>query len=283
MPKIWRIIDIVEWAEIYFKEKDFDSPRLEIEWLLCALLDCNRIDIYLRFEEPLSKQQLKKLKTWISRRIKKEPLQYITGSCDFYGRDFIVNPNVLIPRPETERLIDIALNKLDNSSELRILEVGTGSGCIAVTLGLEIPNSYIYAVDISPNALEVANINKQRQKAENVNFLEMDILKFIPDETFDCLISNPPYIPKEELKVLMKDVKDYEPLIALTDNSDGLIFYKKFADIASNIIKPGGYIILEVGLKDHPKLVSRLFSELGYETQLEKDFNGDDRVIIIKV
>jgi release factor glutamine methyltransferase len=283
MPKVWRIIDIVEWAEIYFKEKDFDSPRLEIEWLLCALLDCNRIDIYLRFEEPLSKQQLKKLKTWISRRIKKEPLQYITGSCDFYGRDFIVNPNVLIPRPETERLIDIALNKLDNSSELRILEVGTGSGCIAVTLGLEIPNSYIYAVDISPNALEVANINKQRQKAENVNFLEMDILKFIPDETFDCLISNPPYIPKEELKVLMKDVKDYEPLIALTDNSDGLIFYKKFADIASNIIKPGGYIILEVGLKDHPKLVFRLFSELGYETQLEKDFNGDDRVIIIKV
>jgi release factor glutamine methyltransferase len=283
MPKIWRIIDIVEWAEIYFKEKDFDNPRLEIEWLLCALLDCNRIDIYLRFEEPLSKQQLKKLKTWISRRIKKEPLQYITGSCDFYGRDFIVNPNVLIPRPETERLIDIALNKLDNSSELRILEVGTGSGCIAVTLGLEIPNSYIYAVDISPNALEVANINKQRQKAENVNFLEMDILKFIPDKTFDCLISNPPYIPKEELKVLMKDVKDYEPLIALTDNSDGLIFYKKFADIASNIIKPGGYIILEVGLKDHPKLVSRLFSELGYETQLEKDFNGDDRVIIIKV
>ena len=283
MPKVWRIIDIVEWAEIYFKEKDFDSPRLEIEWLLCALLDCNRIDIYLRFEEPLSKQQLKKLKTWISRRIKKEPLQYITGSCDFYGRDFIVNPNVLIPRPETERLIDIALNKLDNSSELRILEVGTGSGCIAVTLGLEIPNSYIYAVDISPNALEVANINKQRQKVENVNFLEMDILKFIPDKTFDCLISNPPYIPKEELKVLMKDVKDYEPLIALTDNSDGLIFYKKFADIASNIIKPGGYIILEVGLKDHPKLVSRLFSELGYETQLEKDFNGDDRVIIIKV
>ena len=283
MPKVWRIIDIVEWAEIYFKEKDFDNPRLEIEWLLCALLDCNRIDIYLRFEEPLSKQQLKKLKTWISRRIKKEPLQYITGSCDFYGRDFIVNPNVLIPRPETERLIDIALNKLDNSSELRILEVGTGSGCIAVTLGLEIPNSYIYAVDISPNALEVANINKQRQKAENVNFLEMDILKFIPDKTFDCLISNPPYIPKEELKVLMKDVKDYEPLIALTDNSDGLIFYKKFADIASNIIKPGGYIILEVGLKDHPKLVSRLFSELGYETQLEKDFNGDDRVIIIKV
>ena len=283
MPKVWRIIDIVEWAEIYFKEKDFDNPRLEIEWLLCALLDCNRIDIYLRFEEPLSKQQLKKLKTWISRRIKKEPLQYITGSCDFYGRDFIVNPNVLIPRPVTERLIDIALNKLDNSSELRILEVGTGSGCIAVTLGLEIPNSYIYAVDISPNALEVANINKQRQKAENVNFLEMDILKFIPDETFDCLISNPPYIPKEELKVLMKDVKDYEPLIALTDNSDGLIFYKKFADIASNIIKPGGYIILEVGLKDHPKLVSRLFSELGYETQLEKDFNGDDRVIIIKV
>ena len=283
MPKIWRIIDIVEWAEIYFKEKDFDNPRLEIEWLLCALLDCNRIDIYLRFEEPLSKQQLKKLKTWISRRIKKEPFQYITGSCDFYGRDFIVNPNVLIPRPETERLIDIALNRLYNSSELRILEVGTGSGCIAVTLGLEIPNSYIYAVDISPNALEVANINKQRQKAENVNFLEMDILKFIPDETFDCLISNPPYIPKEELKVLMKDVKDYEPLIALTDNSDGLIFYKKFADIASNIIKPGGYIILEVGLKDHPKLVSRLFSELGYETQLEKDFNGDDRVIIIKV
>lgn len=283
MPKTWRIIDIVQWAKVYFKEKNFDNPRLEIEWLLCSLLDCNRIDIYLRFEEPLSKTQLKVLNNWVSRRIKLEPLQYITGFCNFYGRDFIVNSQVLIPRPETEHLIDITLEKTDSLRHSKILDVGIGSGCIALTLGLERSEYHVFGIDISLEALGVANQNKQKHNVKNVDFFEMDFLKEIPKETFDVIVSNPPYISKEEIPYLMKDVKEYEPIVALTDNSDGLTFYKRFSKIAKTLINPGGYMILEVGINNHPDLVFNLFFKLGYNVELKKDFNGDDRVVIVNV
>ena len=162
MPSTWRVIDLIHWAETYLKEKEFDNPRAEIEWLLCALLDCDRLNVYLRFEEPLSQSQLTILRNWVKRRLKNEPLQYITGSCDFYGRQFLINSKVLIPRPETERLVDIAIEKMYGIDSPSILDVGTGSGCIATTLGLEIPDSKVMGVDISLDALEVANENKAK-------------------------------------------------------------------------------------------------------------------------
>jgi release factor glutamine methyltransferase len=152
MPSTWRVIDLIHWAESYLKEKKFDNPRAEIEWLLCALLDCNRLNVYLRFEEPLSQSQLTTLRSWVKRRLKNEPLQYITGSCDFYGRQFLINSQVLIPRPETERLIDIAIEKMKGIDSPTILDVGTGSGCIATTLGLEIPASKVLGLDVSLDA-----------------------------------------------------------------------------------------------------------------------------------
>ena len=153
MLSTWRVIDLIHWAESYLREKKFENPRLEIEWLLCALLDCNRLNVYLRFEEPLSQTQLTTLRSWVKRRLTKEPLQYITGSCDFYGRQFLINSKVLIPRPETERLVDIAIEKMKGIDSPTIIDVGTGSGCIATTLGLEIPSSEIMGVDISLDAL----------------------------------------------------------------------------------------------------------------------------------
>ena len=283
MPKIWRIIDIIQWAEVYFKEKNFQNPRSEIEWLLCSLLDCSRIDIYLRFEEPLIKDQLEVLRKWIIRRAKQEPLQYITNKCNFYGRDFTVNSSVLIPRPETERLIDIALDKIKKIDKPKIFEVGVGSGCIAITLGLERPDAEIHAIDISQKALKVASQNKTKLKAKNINLSKMDIFESSPEIAFDLFISNPPYIGKDEIEGLEKNVKDYEPLIALTDDQDGYKFYKKFAKTTLKSVKIGGYAILEVGIKNHPKEVSRIFSKQGYQTILKKDYNGDDRVLIVKV
>ena len=162
MPKIWRIIDLINWAESYFKEKGFENPRAEIEWLLRALLNCDRMDVYLRFEEPLSQTQLATLRAWVKRRVEKEPLQYITGSCDFYGREFLVNKHVLIPRPETERLIDTAIDKLKSIKSRNILDVGTGSGCIATTLGLELPESTVLGLDVSDAAIGIANENKEK-------------------------------------------------------------------------------------------------------------------------
>lgn len=282
--KIWRIIDLINWTESYFKEKGFENPRSEIEWLLRSVLDCSRIDVYLRFEEPLSKTQLATLRDWVKRRLEREPLQYITGSCDFYGREFSVNKNVLIPRPETERFIDTALDKLKGIDLPNILDIGTGSGCIATTLGLEIPNSTILGIDISADALGIANKNKENLNADNVSFEEMDILEQVPEGQFDLLVSNPPYIPKNEMNGLMKDVQEFEPSVALTDQKDGLTFYKRFAKIGKEVVKSGGWMILEVGLGEHPNAVKNIFMESGYpDTDLIKDYNGDDRVLLVPI
>ena len=284
MPSTWRVIDLIHWAESYLKEKEFDNPRAEIEWLLCALLDCNRLNVYLRFEEPLSQSQLSILRSWVKRRLKNEPLQYITGSCDFYGRQFLINSQVLIPRPETERLIDIAIEKMKGIDSPTILDVGTGSGCIATTLGLEIPASKVLGVDISLDALEVANENKSKLCSENVLFIEMDILNTFPEKLFDLLVSNPPYIPKNEMENLMKDVKDFEPVIALEDENNGFTFYKRFAEIGRTLVKPGAWFVLEVGMGDHPRMVQSIFSNSGYlNVELIKDYNGDNRVLVVQV
>ena len=284
MPKTWRVIDLINWAESYFKEKGFENPRSEIEWLLRAVLKCNRMDVYLRFEEPLSQSQLATLRSWVKRRLEREPLQYITGFCDFYGREFSVNEHVLIPRPETERLIDTALEKVKGLDSPSILDIGAGSGCIATTLGLEILGSTVLGIDVSEDAIGIANKNKEKLEAENVSFQKMNILEQQPEGEFDVLVSNPPYIPKGEMDGLMKDVKDFEPTVALTDQKDGLIFYKRFAEVGKEVVKSGGWIILEVGLEDHPSAVKNIFSESGFpDTELIKDYNGDDRVLVIKI
>ena len=284
MPKTWRIIDLITWAESYFKEKGFKNPRSEIEWLLRALLGCSRMDVYLRFEEPLSKTQLGTLRAWVKRRLEREPLQYITGSCDFYGREFSINKHALIPRPETERLIDIALDKLNEIDSPNILDVGTGSGCIAITLGLEIPGSTVLGIDVSEKAIQIANKNAKSLDAGNVSFHEMDFLHNIPQGSFDLMVSNPPYIPKGEMDGLMTDVKDFEPTVALTDEKDGLSFYKRFAEIGKDLVKINGWIILEVGLGDHPNKVKDNIIESGYpDTELIKDYNGDDRVLVVAI
>ena len=284
MLQSWRIIDIIDWAESYFKDKDFENPRIEIEWLLRYLLKCSRLDLYLRFEEPLSQSQLFILRTWIKRRVSREPLQYITEHLDFYGREFFIGPGALIPRPETEMLIDIALDKLGNIDSPNILDVGTGSGCIAITLGLEISSANVLGVDISMDALTIANKNKKKLFAGDVSFEQIDILKRIPVDKYDILISNPPYITKDEISSIDTDIKDFEPIIALTDNKDGLTFYRRFAKIALDIVNIGGGLILEVGQKSHPEKAKNIFNKMGFHnTKLIKDYNGDNRVLLIQV
>ena len=282
MSKIWRIIDIINWAEKYFSQNQFTNPKLEIEWLLRSLLKCNKLDIYLRFEEPLDSRQLSVLRSWIKRRVKNnEPLQYITGSCEFYGRRYIVNSKVLIPRQETERLIDIVIDKSNMVEKPDILDVGTGSGCIASTLALEISKANVFGIDISLDAIKVAEENKARLNVKNVFFYEMNILIDTPSQTYDFLISNPPYVSQNEMKNLSKEIKNFEPHIALTDFDDGLIFYHRLGEIGREILKLNGWIILEVGKEKHSSKVYSIFKNLYYRNlALIKDFNGDNRVLI---
>ena len=284
MASSWRVIDLIQWAESYFKKLLFDKPRAEIEWLLCALLNCERLDLYLRYDEPLSKPQLDTLRGWVKRRLEKEPLQYITGVCEFYGRDFFVTPDVLIPRPETERLIDIALKKLKSVKSPRILDIGTGSGCIAITMAVERPDATVLGIDNSSGALTIAKRNSINLKAIEHSFIKMNILESTPKGKFDLIISNPPYISKKEIPELMKDVIGFEPESALTDYRDGLTFYKRFAEIAPKIIHNDSLFIFEVGLKEHPQKVYNIFSNQGYTNiELIKDYNGDDRVIVVQI
>lgn len=283
IKKTWRIIEIIKWGEEYFKLKGFENPKQEIEWLLCDLLQLKRIDLYLKFEDIINKSKLKKLKSWIKRRIDREPLQYITGKVEFYGLKFISTPQALIPRPETERLVDITLNSLKKIPEPKILEIGTGSGCVSIAVSNKKPRANILSLDISKNALELAEINAKSNNCKNINFLEMDFLNEIPDGKFDILISNPPYIPQKEIENIMPEVKNYEPRIALTDFEEGLNFYFRIAKVGRTLI-PNGIIILEVGLGNHPQKVFSLFKEAGFDQlELIKDYNNNERILKINI
>ena len=271
--KIWRLIDILNWGEKYFKEKVFDNPRIEIEALLQHIIGCKKIDLYLQFENTVTPENLIILRGLIKRRVNREPMQYIIGSSEFYGRKFFVNQDVLIPRPETEKLIDVSINILSKKENPIILDVGTGSGCIGVTIALEIPFSSVIAIDISNSALSIAKKNADTYGLKNIQ----DI-----NHTADLLISNPPYISQEEIPDLMIDVKNFEPMVALTDNSDGLEFYRKFSNIIPQVVKKNGVTILEVGRGDHPERVKEIFSKAGYDNiESVRDLNKDTRVLVI--
>ena len=280
--KIWRLIDLINWGETYFKDKNFDNPRSEIEWLLQDLLNYKKIDLYLKFEEEIDSEKLFILKSWIKRRISREPLQYITGKADFYGRSYFVNNKVLIPRPETEILIDAAIKNLFKKKNPFIIDIGTGSGCIGITLAIEIKKSNVLSIDISKDALLIAKNNAENHNIKNIKFLEIDVLKNDINQKADLIISNPPYISKNELSTLMPEVKNHEPKISLTDNKDGFTFYERFVSLFPKILKNDGVAIIEVGREEHSIKVLEIFKKNGMKNiKVVKDLNSDNRAVII--
>ena len=280
--KTWRIIDIINWGEKYLKDKSFDSPRNEIEILLLHLIGCKKIDLYLDFEKVIKPEDLIILRGWIKRRVNREPIQYIIGHSEFYGRRFNVNHHVLIPRPETETIINTSIDALSKKNNPVIIDIGTGSGCIGITLALEIPHSKVFAIDISEAALSIAKKNAELYNLKNIEFIKMNFLSEDINHNVDLLVSNPPYIPQKEISSLMRDVKEYEPMMALTDNSNGLVFYKKLSKIIPDVVKKNGVTIIEVGRGDHYNKVKEVFSKEGYkDIETIRDLNKDKRVLII--
>ena len=280
--KIWRLIDLIKWGETYFKDKNFDNPRSEIEWLLQDLLNYKKIDLYLKFEEEVDLKKLSILKSWIKRRVSREPIQYITSKADFYGRSYFVNNKVLIPRPETEILIDAAIQNLLKKKNPFIIDIGTGSGCIGITLAIEIKKSNVLSIDISKDALLIAKNNAEHHNINNIQFLEIDILKNDINKKADLIISNPPYINKNELSTLMPEVRNHEPKISLTDNKDGFTFYERFVSLFPKILKNDGAAIIEVGSGEHSIGVLEIFKKNGIKNiKVIKDLNNDNRAVII--
>ena len=278
--KPWRIIDVINWGVDYFENKSFENPRLEIEIFLQHIFDCKKIDLYINFENEVSSHDLNTLKGYIKRRLENEPSQYIVGKSNFYGRNFYVDNNVLIPRPETEILINECIEFLSMKNNPEIIDIGTGSGCIGITLAKEIPSSNVIAIDFSEKALAVAEENAKNIGIKNIDFVKSDFLKQSINLRADLLVSNPPYIPKEDISNLMSDVKEYEPREALTDNLDGLEFYRVFSKKFDPMIKIDGALIVEVGKDKHPLKAKKIFEQSEHvKVEMINDYNGDIRVL----
>jgi len=281
MKKEWTIIDLVKWGTEFFEGKSIESARLNIELLLCDVLKIDRMTIYTQFDKPVAKQELARLKEFVKRRAAREPLQYIIGSQNFCGLDFVVNKSVLIPRPETELLVEKVIDNVMSSklSSPRILDIGTGSGCIALTLGHNIPNALITAVDNENAALEVARENAKKLQIKNVEFVQSDILKSLLESApYDIIVSNPPYIDHAEYGKSQPEVLEYEPKSALTDYAGGLTFYQRFAEIFKELLADRGQFFLEIGYGQESDVL-RLLREAGYSVSSERDFAGIPRII----
>lgn len=264
-----------------------EQPRLDAELLLAHVLELRKEDLIIRPDQELTDSQEEKFQQLVERRRRKEPLAYIIGCREFWSLEFKVNPKVLIPRPETEgvleRLLDLAGEKFDEKA-IRILDVGTGSGILAIVAALEFPNAQVTAVDKSEDALEVARQNALRhQVIDRIEFLEMDAKRdweFPDNGIYDYILSNPPYIVSEGLDQLMLDVREYEPRAALDGGPDGLTCYRGIVAKGFSFLKPGGYFIFEVG-DDQAGPVKQILQAQGGLDEIEsnQDLSGRDRVV----
>ena len=224
------------------------SPRLNAETLLMFTLDCDRAYLYAHSERELTTDELRRYEEVLAERASGVPAQYITGHQEFWGMDLLVSPAVLIPRPETEHVVEVVLELSGGRGALRIVDVGTGSGCIALAVARELPDSEVHATEISPAALEIAKSNAVRHQLEDrIQFHEMDLLAGLPSEQFDFVVSNPPYIPESEGEGLEAQVRKFEPHAALFAGEDGMAVYERLIPQAATVLKDDGWLVLEIG------------------------------------
>lgn len=273
----WNVLKILNWTKGYLAEKGVENSRLEAEWILCEALALDRMGLYLNFDRPLTEPELAACRGMIARRAKREPLQYILGSQEFMGLDFEVTPAVLIPRHDTEVLVTEAVNR--GGAAGSILDIGAGSGCVAVAIAKALPEAKVSAVDISPEALAVARLNAEKHGAP-VQCFEGSLFEPFAGRRFDMVVSNPPYIPKGELDTLQPEVRAFEPLSALDGGPDGLDFYRAIVTGAPGHLNPGGWLLFEVGAGQAPAVLDLLRSSgLSAECFSAKDPAGIERVV----
>ena len=274
--KPWRIIDVINWGVDYFEDKSFENPRLEIEIFLQHILDCKKIDLYINFENEVSSHDLNTLKGYIKRRLENEPSQYIVGKSNFYGRNFYVDNNVLIPRPETEILINACIEFLSMKDNPEIIDIGTGSGCIGITLAKEIPSSNVIAIDCSEKALAVAEKNAKNIGIKNIDFVKSDFLKQSIDFQADLLVSNPPYICRNDPHL---EHLSYEPKVALEGGEDGLSPAREIIRTAKTNLVEKGHLYLEHGYNQKNDVIQILQQHDFCAINTYEDLAGHDRII----
>jgi release factor glutamine methyltransferase len=262
-----------------------DSARLEAEVLMCHVLGFDKSQLYLNLDEQLDHGGKYQFDVFLMRRLRREPVAYITGCQEFWSLDFRVTPDVLIPRPETERLVEIALNcagAVDRGLPLRILDIGTGSGAIAVSLAKELPQAQLWATDVSLPALEIARHNAAHHGvAERIQFAGSDLFDSVRESGFHLIVSNPPYVGRGELANLVPEVSRWEPRTALDGGADGLDYYRGIIREAYRHLLPGGAVIMEIGA-DLGRPVAQLLRDAGNYTapKIYQDYACRDRVVV---
>ncbi len=287
--KEWHVVDLLKTTAEYFVAKHVDEPRISSELLLGHVLSLSRLQLYLQHDRPVSREELDRFRDLCRQRLEGRPVQYITGEQFFYGLQFCVDERVLIPRPETELLVEQALESLGmaahgGTAKATVLDIGTGSGCIAVTMAKLCPSLLVVAVDSSPDALVVARMNAERHGvASQVTFIQADLFEpyftaKLPFAPYSLIISNPPYIPRSEWESLQREVRQFEPEVALT-TPQGTECYRAIAALAPSLLVSGGMLMFELHA-DGAAVVSELMALQGFtEIRVSKDYSAHDRII----
>ena len=278
----WTVRRIIEVTTEFLKKQGSDTPRLDTEILLADVRGCKRIELYTRYDEVLSDEQRDRLRELVRRRAKSEPVAYLVGHREFFGLEFRVTPDVLIPRPDTETLVVELLDAAKAYAEPRIVDVGTGSGCIAIAAAVNCPRARVTAIDVSEAALAVAGENADRHGvADRIRFLQGDL--FAPvgqDERFDLVVSNPPYVAEGELNDLQAEVRLHEPRSALAAGPDGLDVIRRLVSEAARRLVPGGELLFEISPEQAAPVRQLLEQHGAYrDARIVKDLSARERAL----
>lgn len=283
MPN-WTIKTLIDWSTKYFQDKEVESARLDAELLLAHTLKIRRLDLYLQFDRPLKPEELADYKSLVQRRILHEPVAYITGKKEFWSREFFVTPDVLIPRPDTEVLIEVARENMAGKNHG--FEIGLGSGIISITLLLEFPELKMTAIEVSEKAILVAQKNAEfHGVSDRLQITYGDFFSSfpLPLASYDFIISNPPYVSESEMLTLSPTILKYEPQSALRAGSQGLDFYPAIAEFSKNHLKENGVVAVEIG-ETQAESVQNIFSKTGFSNILiKKDYAQKDRVLLAQI
>jgi release factor glutamine methyltransferase len=274
------ILELIQKTTAYFEKAGVPSPRLDVELLLAHVLCLKRMELYLQFERVLKDSELEALRPMVKRRSSREPLQHILGSVEFHGLQLNVGPDALIPRPETEILVETALSKMGKESNVDVLDLGTGTGAIILAIAQNRPNAQCMATDISEAALKLARINAEKNKLqERVEFRSGNLFEPLKTgEQFDLIVSNPPYIPSAEISTLQPEVQR-DPINALDGGPDGLDIIRKIISSSPALLKSDGFLIMEIG-HDQSVAVLELLKAAGFRnTESVNDLQGYARIV----
>lgn len=280
VQKPWTIRRVLAWTADDFAGRGIDSARLDAELLVAHALGLGRVQLYMDLDRPLTGEEREAIRKIVQRRRRREPVAYITGTKEFWGRSFIVTPAVLVPRPDSETVIERALELLDEAGA-RVLDLCTGSGILGLTIAAEREGVTVDLTDLSPEALEVARRNAEALGlSERTRFFEGDLFAPLPGGEYALITANPPYIPEGEMAELAPEVREHEPKLALVAGNDGFAVHRRILEEAPRFLAPGGTLLVEVGAGQAPRL-ERLIQETGWaaHTARHRDLGGIERVV----